>query len=46
MKDQARRGLDELHVEGGSKHNGSLILAGLVDEFVLNRNVESNRTAS
>jgi diaminohydroxyphosphoribosylaminopyrimidine deaminase / 5-amino-6-(5-phosphoribosylamino)uracil reductase len=35
MKDLARREINELHVEAGSKLNGSLIRAGLVDEFLL-----------
>jgi diaminohydroxyphosphoribosylaminopyrimidine deaminase / 5-amino-6-(5-phosphoribosylamino)uracil reductase len=35
MKDLARREINELHVEAGSKLNGSLIRAGLVDEFVV-----------
>ena len=35
MKDLAAREINELHVEAGSKLNGSLIRAGLVDEFVL-----------
>ena len=35
MKDLARREINELHIEAGSKLNGSLIRAGLVDEFLL-----------
>jgi len=35
MQDLGRREINELHVEAGSKLNGSLIRAGLVDEFVL-----------
>jgi len=35
MKDLARREINELHVEAGSKLNGSLIGAGLVDEFLI-----------
>lgn len=35
MKDLARREINELHVEAGSKLNGSLIRAGLADEFLL-----------
>ena len=35
MKDLARREINELHVEAGSKLNGSLIRAGLVDEFLV-----------
>ena len=35
MKDLATREINELHVEAGSKLNGSLIRAGLVDEFVV-----------
>ena len=35
MRDLGRREINELHVEAGSKLNGSLIRAGLVDEFVL-----------
>jgi diaminohydroxyphosphoribosylaminopyrimidine deaminase/5-amino-6-(5-phosphoribosylamino)uracil reductase len=35
MKDLARREINELHVEAGSKLNGSLIREGLVDELVL-----------
>ena len=35
MRNLGRREINELHVEAGSKLNGSLIRAGLVDEFVL-----------
>lgn len=35
MKDLAAREVNELHVEAGSKLNGSLIRAGLVDEYLL-----------
>ncbi len=35
MKDLGRREINELHVEAGSKLNGSLIRAGLVDEFLM-----------
>jgi diaminohydroxyphosphoribosylaminopyrimidine deaminase/5-amino-6-(5-phosphoribosylamino)uracil reductase len=35
MRDLAQRGVNELHVEAGHKLNGSLIRAGLVDEFLL-----------
>ncbi|NMM08463.1 bifunctional diaminohydroxyphosphoribosylaminopyrimidine deaminase/5-amino-6-(5-phosphoribosylamino)uracil reductase RibD [Polaromonas sp.] len=35
MNDLARREINELHIEAGSKLNGSLIRAGLVDEFLL-----------
>ena len=35
MHDLGRREINELHVEAGSKLNGSLIRAGLVDEFLL-----------
>ena len=35
MKDLAQREINELHVEAGSKLNGSLIRAGLVDEFLI-----------
>jgi diaminohydroxyphosphoribosylaminopyrimidine deaminase/5-amino-6-(5-phosphoribosylamino)uracil reductase len=31
----ARRGVNELHVEAGAKLNGSLVRAGLVDEFLV-----------
>ena len=35
MTDLARREINELHIEAGSKLNGSLIRAGLVDEFLI-----------
>jgi diaminohydroxyphosphoribosylaminopyrimidine deaminase/5-amino-6-(5-phosphoribosylamino)uracil reductase len=35
MPDLGQREINELHVEAGSKLNGSLIRAGLVDEFLL-----------
>ena len=35
LRDLGRREINELHVEAGSKLNGSLIRAGLVDEFLL-----------
>lgn len=35
MKDLARREINELHVEAGSKLNGSLIREGLVDELLV-----------
>lgn len=35
MKDLACREINELHVEAGSKLNGSLIREGLVDEFLV-----------
>ena len=35
LRDLARREINELHVEAGQKLNGSLIHAGLVDEFVV-----------
>ncbi len=35
MLDLGRREINELHVEAGSKLNGSLIRAGLVDEFLV-----------
>ena len=35
MTDLARREINELHVEAGNKLNGSLIRAGLVDEFLV-----------
>jgi diaminohydroxyphosphoribosylaminopyrimidine deaminase / 5-amino-6-(5-phosphoribosylamino)uracil reductase len=35
MKDLAKREVNELHVEAGSKLNGSLVRAGLVDEFLI-----------
>jgi diaminohydroxyphosphoribosylaminopyrimidine deaminase/5-amino-6-(5-phosphoribosylamino)uracil reductase len=35
MRELARRGINEVHVESGSKLNGSLISAGVVDELLL-----------
>ena len=35
MLDLGRREINELHVEAGSKLNGSLMRAGLVDEFLI-----------
>jgi diaminohydroxyphosphoribosylaminopyrimidine deaminase/5-amino-6-(5-phosphoribosylamino)uracil reductase len=35
LKDLARREVNELHVEAGHKLNGSLVRAGLVDEFLV-----------
>lgn len=35
LADLGRRGINELHVEAGHKLNGSLVRAGLVDEFLL-----------
>jgi diaminohydroxyphosphoribosylaminopyrimidine deaminase / 5-amino-6-(5-phosphoribosylamino)uracil reductase len=35
MKDLARREINDLHVEAGSKLNGSLIREGLIDEFLV-----------
>ncbi|WP_301101804.1 bifunctional diaminohydroxyphosphoribosylaminopyrimidine deaminase/5-amino-6-(5-phosphoribosylamino)uracil reductase RibD [Propionivibrio sp.] len=35
MTELARRGINELHVEGGFRLNGALLAAGLVDELVL-----------
>ena len=35
LLDLARREINELHVEAGHKLNGSLVRAGLVDEFVV-----------
>jgi diaminohydroxyphosphoribosylaminopyrimidine deaminase/5-amino-6-(5-phosphoribosylamino)uracil reductase len=35
MKDLARREINELHIEAGSKLNGSLVREGLVDEFLV-----------
>jgi diaminohydroxyphosphoribosylaminopyrimidine deaminase/5-amino-6-(5-phosphoribosylamino)uracil reductase len=34
MRELARRGINELHVEAGSRLNGSLVQAGLVDELL------------
>ena len=35
LQDLGRRGINELHVEAGSKLNGSLVREGLVDEVLL-----------
>jgi diaminohydroxyphosphoribosylaminopyrimidine deaminase / 5-amino-6-(5-phosphoribosylamino)uracil reductase len=35
MRDLAKREINELHVEAGCKLNGSLVRAGLVDEFLV-----------
>lgn len=35
MRELARRGLNEIHVEGGFKLNGSLVATGVVDELVV-----------
>lgn len=35
LRDLARRGINELHVEAGPKLNGSLLREGLVDEFLI-----------
>ncbi len=35
LRDLAKREINELHVEAGNKLNGSLISAGLVDEFLV-----------
>jgi diaminohydroxyphosphoribosylaminopyrimidine deaminase/5-amino-6-(5-phosphoribosylamino)uracil reductase len=35
MAELARRGINELHVEGGFRLNGALLAAGLVDELLL-----------
>ncbi|MCL4799679.1 MAG: bifunctional diaminohydroxyphosphoribosylaminopyrimidine deaminase/5-amino-6-(5-phosphoribosylamino)uracil reductase RibD [Burkholderiales bacterium] len=35
MRELARRGINEIHVEAGVKLNGSLFAAGLVDELVV-----------
>ena len=35
MKDLARREINELHVEAGSKLNGSLVREGFVDELLV-----------
>ena len=35
LQDLARRSVNELHVEAGHKLNGSLLQAGLVDEFLI-----------
>jgi diaminohydroxyphosphoribosylaminopyrimidine deaminase/5-amino-6-(5-phosphoribosylamino)uracil reductase len=38
LEELARRGVNELHVEGGFKLNGSLVRAGCVDEFLIYMN--------
>ncbi len=35
MRDLASRGINDLHVEAGTKLNGSLLAAGLVDELIV-----------
>jgi diaminohydroxyphosphoribosylaminopyrimidine deaminase / 5-amino-6-(5-phosphoribosylamino)uracil reductase len=35
LKELGRRGINELHVEGGFKLNGSLVREGCVDEFLI-----------
>ena len=35
MEELARRELNEIHVEGGTKLNGSLLQAGVVDELLV-----------
>jgi len=35
MLELGRRGINEVHVEGGSRLNGALLTAGLVDEFLI-----------
>ncbi|HKP65591.1 MAG TPA: bifunctional diaminohydroxyphosphoribosylaminopyrimidine deaminase/5-amino-6-(5-phosphoribosylamino)uracil reductase RibD, partial [Casimicrobiaceae bacterium] len=35
MRELARRGINEVHVEAGAKLNGALLRAGLVDELVV-----------
>jgi len=35
LQELGKRGINELHVEGGFKLNGSLVREGLVDEFLL-----------
>jgi diaminohydroxyphosphoribosylaminopyrimidine deaminase / 5-amino-6-(5-phosphoribosylamino)uracil reductase len=35
LEDLGRRNINELHIEAGSRLNGALISAGLVDEFLL-----------
>jgi diaminohydroxyphosphoribosylaminopyrimidine deaminase/5-amino-6-(5-phosphoribosylamino)uracil reductase len=35
LRDLARRGVNELHVEAGHQLNGSLLKAGLVDELLV-----------
>jgi len=38
LEELARRGVNELHVEGGFKLNGSLVREGCVDEFLIYMN--------
>ena len=35
MSELGRRGINEVHVEAGSRLNGALLSAGLVDEFLI-----------
>jgi diaminohydroxyphosphoribosylaminopyrimidine deaminase / 5-amino-6-(5-phosphoribosylamino)uracil reductase len=35
MRELARRGINELHIEAGNRLNGSLLAAGLVDELLV-----------
>jgi len=35
MLELGRRGINELHVEGGARLNGALLSAGLIDEFLI-----------
>ena len=35
LRELGRRGINELHVEGGFKLNGSLVREGCVDEFLV-----------
>jgi diaminohydroxyphosphoribosylaminopyrimidine deaminase/5-amino-6-(5-phosphoribosylamino)uracil reductase len=35
LRELARRGVNEVHVEAGAKLNGALITGGLVDELVV-----------
>ena len=35
MQELGRRGINEVHVEGGSRLSGALVVAGLVDELLL-----------
>jgi diaminohydroxyphosphoribosylaminopyrimidine deaminase/5-amino-6-(5-phosphoribosylamino)uracil reductase len=35
LEELARRGVNELHVEGGFRLNGSMLREGCVDEFLL-----------
>jgi diaminohydroxyphosphoribosylaminopyrimidine deaminase/5-amino-6-(5-phosphoribosylamino)uracil reductase len=35
LEELAKRGVNELHVEGGFKLNGSLVREGCVDEFLI-----------